>query len=162
MGDIVLADWSQYKLATVGGVNAASPCTAFLTDQMAYRVIRRVDGLRPGRVRLTPYKGTANTMSPFIILESALTRHPKEYQPCCSNSRRAFVVNGFTRSLVPALLTADYISLKNAEMCWVVFHYHQGDGTEITFDVIALPCGVWRCGADQRCADLVKPGLRDE
>jgi hypothetical protein len=34
-----------------------------------------------------------------------------------------------------APLTADYISLKNAEMCWVVFHYYQADANEITFYV---------------------------
>lgn len=69
LGDILLADWSQYKLATVGGINTASNASlAFLTDQMAYRVTRRVDGLPTWQSALTPYKGTANTMSPFITL----------------------------------------------------------------------------------------------
>ncbi|MCB0242634.1 MAG: phage major capsid protein, partial [Anaerolineae bacterium] len=70
LGDIVLADWSQYKLATIGGVNAASSMhVQFLTDQMAYRFIRRVDGQPTWQSDLTPYKGT-NTQSPFITLEA--------------------------------------------------------------------------------------------
>ena len=69
VGDIVLADWSQYKLASVGGLQTAqSMHLAFLTDQMAYRVTRRVDGLPTWQSALTPYKGTSNTMSPFITL----------------------------------------------------------------------------------------------
>lgn len=71
VGDILLADWSQYKLATIGGVQAASSMhVQFLTDQMCYRFIRRVDGLPTWQSALTPYKGTANTMSPFITLEA--------------------------------------------------------------------------------------------
>jgi HK97 family phage major capsid protein len=71
LGDIVLADWSQYKLATIGGVDAASSMhVQFLTNQMAYRFIRRVDGQPTWQKELTPYKGTANTMSPFIMLEA--------------------------------------------------------------------------------------------
>jgi hypothetical protein len=37
---------------------------------MAYRFIRRVDGQPTWQKELTPYKGTANTMSPFIMLEA--------------------------------------------------------------------------------------------
>lgn len=70
LGDIVLADWSQYKVATIGGVQAASSMhVQFLTDQMAYRFIRRVDGQPTWQSDLTPYKGT-NTQSPFITLEA--------------------------------------------------------------------------------------------
>ena len=70
LGDIVLADWSQYKLATIGGVNAASSMhVQFLTDQMTYRFTRRVDGISTWQSDLTPYKGT-NTQSPFITLEA--------------------------------------------------------------------------------------------
>ena len=59
LGDIVLADWSQYKVATIGGVQAASSMhVQFLTDQMAYRFIRRVDGQPTWQSDLTPYKGT--------------------------------------------------------------------------------------------------------
>lgn len=70
LGDIVLADWSQYKLATIGGVEAASSMhVQFLTNQMAYRFIRRVDGNSTWQSALTPYKGT-KTQSPFITLEA--------------------------------------------------------------------------------------------
>jgi HK97 family phage major capsid protein len=69
VGDILLADWSQYKLATIGGVNTASSMhVQFLTDQMCYRFIRRVDGLPTWQSALTPYKGTSSTQSPFIVL----------------------------------------------------------------------------------------------
>jgi HK97 family phage major capsid protein len=71
VGDIMLADWSQYKAATIGGVNVASSMhVQFLTDQMAYRFTRRVDGMPTWQSALTPYQGTANTMSPFIVLEA--------------------------------------------------------------------------------------------
>ncbi len=68
VGDILLADWSQYKLATIGGVQAASSIhVQFLTDQMCYRFTRRVDGLPTWKSALTPYQGS-NTQSPFIVL----------------------------------------------------------------------------------------------
>jgi HK97 family phage major capsid protein len=68
-GDILLADFSQYKLANIGGVQAASSMhVQFLTDQMCYRFTRRVDGMPTWKTVLTPYKGTGNTVSPFIIL----------------------------------------------------------------------------------------------
>lgn len=34
-----------------------------------------------------------------------------------------------------AAVTGDYISLKNAQMAWVVIHYNQGDATDITWHV---------------------------
>jgi len=71
VGDVLLADWSQYKLATIGGVQMASSIhVQFLTDQMTYRFTRRVDGLPTWKAPLTPYKGTGNTQSPFIVLET--------------------------------------------------------------------------------------------
>lgn len=71
VGDIMLIDWSQYKLATIGGVNADSSMhVQFLTDQMCYRFTRRVDGLPTWQTVLTPYKGTSNTMSWCIALET--------------------------------------------------------------------------------------------
>lgn len=68
LGDIVLADWSQYKVASIGGVQSASSMhVQFLTNQMAYRFIQRVDGQSTWQSDLTPYKGTL-TQSPFITL----------------------------------------------------------------------------------------------
>ena len=68
LGDIVLADWSQYKLANKGGVKSASSMhVQFVTDQMAWRFTTRYDGQSTWEAALTPYKGT-NTQSPFITL----------------------------------------------------------------------------------------------
>lgn len=68
VGDIVLADMSQYILADKGGVNAASSMhVAFLSDQMVFRITYRVDGKPIWTKPLTPFKGTA-TKSPFIAL----------------------------------------------------------------------------------------------
>lgn len=67
-GDIVLVDLSQYVLADKGGVEAASSMhVAFLTDEMVFRIIYRLDGQSIWHSALTPYKG-ANTLSPFITL----------------------------------------------------------------------------------------------
>ena len=67
----MLADWSQYKLATIGGVESGlSMHVQFLTDQMAYRFIRRVDGQPTWQSVLDPVQGHGNTMSPFIMLEA--------------------------------------------------------------------------------------------
>jgi len=70
VGDIALLDWSQYKLATIGGVNSASSMhVQFLTDQMCYRFTLRVDGQSKWKSALTPYQATAGrTVSPFVVL----------------------------------------------------------------------------------------------
>jgi len=48
----------------------------------------------------------------------------------------AFLVDGYApRVGAAAAVTGDYISLKNADMCWVVFHYYQADANAITFQV---------------------------
>lgn len=68
VGDILLADMSQYKLATVGGVQAATSIhVQFLTDQTAFRWTVRYDGQSSWQSALTPYKGTG-TISPFVAL----------------------------------------------------------------------------------------------
>lgn len=67
-GDIVLADMSQYVLADKGGIDAATSMhVAFLTDEMAFRFIYRVDGQPVWNNVLTPFKGSA-TQAPFITL----------------------------------------------------------------------------------------------
>jgi HK97 family phage major capsid protein len=70
IGDIILADMSEYLLIDKGGVEGASSIhVRFLYDESVFRFIYRVDG-KPKRNRpLTPYKG-ANTLSPFIVLEA--------------------------------------------------------------------------------------------
>ena len=67
-GDIVLADFSQYALADKGGIQAASSMhVQFLTDQMTFRIIYRVDGKPLWSAPLTPFKGSSN-LSSFIKL----------------------------------------------------------------------------------------------
>ena len=68
VGDIVLADLSQYTLVDKGGVNAATSMhVAFLTDEMVFRITYRVDGKSMWTTALTPFKGTL-TKSPFVAL----------------------------------------------------------------------------------------------
>lgn len=68
VGDIILADFSQYILIDKGGVQMASSMhVQFTTDEMVYRFIYRVDGQPSWNAALTPYKG-ANDLSPFVAL----------------------------------------------------------------------------------------------
>lgn len=68
VGDVIMADLSQYQVIDKGGVNsAASIHVQFLTDETAFRFIYRVDGAPAWQNVLTPFKG-ANTLSPFIAL----------------------------------------------------------------------------------------------
>jgi HK97 family phage major capsid protein len=70
VGDILLADLSQYMLVDKNGVQAATSMhVAFLTDEMVFRITYRVDGKPMWSLPLTPFKG-ANTKSPFIALAS--------------------------------------------------------------------------------------------
>lgn len=67
LGDIVLADLSQYIVIDKGGVQQASSMhVAFVTDEMAFRATYRVDGQSAWNTVLTPFKGTGNTQSPFV------------------------------------------------------------------------------------------------
>ena len=68
VGDILLADLSQYTLVDKGGVQAATSMhVAFLTDQQVFRITYRVDGKPMWSAPLTPFKG-AQTLSPFVAL----------------------------------------------------------------------------------------------
>lgn len=71
LGDIVLADMSQYYMIEKGaGVDAAvSMHVRFLYDEQVFRFIYRADGQPSWISPLTPYKGT-NTYSPFITLQA--------------------------------------------------------------------------------------------
>lgn len=69
LGDITLADMSQYVGIRKGGIQAASSMhVEFLTDQMVYRFIYRVDGQPLWHSSLTPKSGSSNTLSPFIVV----------------------------------------------------------------------------------------------
>jgi len=68
VGDIILADCSQYVTATKGGAQSASSIhVKFVTDETVFRWVYRTDGQPLWNAALTPYKGT-NTQSPFITL----------------------------------------------------------------------------------------------
>jgi HK97 family phage major capsid protein len=68
VGDIILADLSQYLLIDKGGINAASSIhVRFLYDENVYRFIYRVDGQPIWNKPLQPYKGSAS-VSPFVAL----------------------------------------------------------------------------------------------
>lgn len=48
----------------------------------------------------------------------------------------AFLIDGYAPNVgAAAAVTGDYISLKNAEMAWVIFQYRQADANAITFQV---------------------------
>jgi len=68
VGDILLADMSQYLLIDKGGINQASSVhVRFLYDEQVFRFIYRADGQPVWHKPLTPYKGSA-TVSPFVAL----------------------------------------------------------------------------------------------
>ncbi len=73
-GDIILADLSQYVMIDKGGMKSASSIHVnFTTDQTAFRFVYRCDGQPLWAAALTPYKGTGNTQSPFIVLNGTRT-----------------------------------------------------------------------------------------
>lgn len=70
-GDLMLADMSQILSISKGGIaQAVSMHVEFLTDQMALRFTMRLNA-RPWDIApITPYKGTANTQSTFMALDT--------------------------------------------------------------------------------------------
>ena len=68
VGDIILADMSQYYLAEKGGIQAAQSIhVRFVYDESVFRFVYRIDGQPAWSSALTPFKGT-NTVSPFVVL----------------------------------------------------------------------------------------------
>ena len=68
VGDIMLADLSQYTIVDKNGIQAATSMhVAFDTDEMRFRITYRVDGKPMWAAPLTPFKGTL-TKSPFVAL----------------------------------------------------------------------------------------------
>lgn len=68
VGDIVLADFSQYITANKGDINEAMSIEVmFLYDQQTFRFIYYFDGQPRWASAITPYKGS-NTVSPFVTL----------------------------------------------------------------------------------------------
>ena len=70
-GDIVLANLSAYKMIDKGGMQEAQSIhVKFTTDETAFRFVYRVDGQPKWASALTPYKGSGNTVSPFVTLDA--------------------------------------------------------------------------------------------
>jgi HK97 family phage major capsid protein len=68
VGDIILADLSQYLVVTKGGLRSdQSIHVRFLYDENAFRFMMRINGAPIWQSALTPYKGS-NTLSPFVTL----------------------------------------------------------------------------------------------
>ena len=68
VGDVILADLSQYVMIEKGGLQAETSIhVQFLTDETAYRFVYRVDGQPAWKDALTPFKGNS-TLSPFVAL----------------------------------------------------------------------------------------------
>lgn len=68
VGDIVLADFSQYITANKGDINEAMSIEVmFLYDQQTFRFIYYFDGQPRWASAITPYKGS-QTVSPFVTL----------------------------------------------------------------------------------------------
>lgn len=70
-GDLIAADFGQILSISKGGImQAASIHVEFLTDQLALRFIMRLNAQPWESAPITPYKGTANTQSNFVVLDT--------------------------------------------------------------------------------------------
>jgi HK97 family phage major capsid protein len=67
VGDILLADMSQYAYIDRDVQAASSIHVQFITDETAYRFVYRCDGQPKIAAPLTPFKGV-NTLSPFVAV----------------------------------------------------------------------------------------------
>jgi HK97 family phage major capsid protein len=68
VGDVILADLSQYLMIDKGGVQQSSSIhVRFTQGETAFRAIYRVDGQPAWKSALTPFKGS-NTLSPFVTV----------------------------------------------------------------------------------------------
>jgi HK97 family phage major capsid protein len=69
LGDIILADFSQYLLLKKDGLKSDSSIHVnFVYDETAFRWVYRVDGQPAWASELTPKNG-GSTQSPFVTLE---------------------------------------------------------------------------------------------
>jgi HK97 family phage major capsid protein len=69
LGDIVLADLSEYLLIDKPAKVAGSIHVRFLNDENVFRITYRVDGQPKWNSALTPKNGS-NTLSPFVTLQA--------------------------------------------------------------------------------------------
>ncbi len=69
-GDIIFVDLSEFILIEKGGIQAAqSMHVNFLTDEMCFRLVYRVNGAPAWNSAVTPFKG-AQTLSPYVTLDA--------------------------------------------------------------------------------------------
>jgi len=69
VGDIMLVAPSAYYAIQKGGVESASSIhVKFVYDETVWRFVYRIDGTPSINTPLTPYKGTASSISPFVTL----------------------------------------------------------------------------------------------
>jgi len=72
LGDLVLADWSQYVILRKGGIKEMESLHfKFDTGKKAIKWTMRIDGMSRVKTALTPYKGS-NEISPFVGLATRL------------------------------------------------------------------------------------------
>lgn len=70
VGDIILADLSEYLMATKGGPQFASSIhVQFKYDETVFRIVYRCDGQPAWNAALTP-KDNSSSVGPFIVLET--------------------------------------------------------------------------------------------
>ena len=70
LGDIILADWSNYIFIDKGGLKKdVSIHVRFVYDESVFRFVYRADGQPVLASEITPYKGT-DTLSHFVTLEA--------------------------------------------------------------------------------------------
>jgi HK97 family phage major capsid protein len=68
VGDVILADMSQYAMIDKGGLQSAQSIhVRFLYDENVFRFVYRTDGQPMWNSALTPFKGSS-TLSPFVTL----------------------------------------------------------------------------------------------
>lgn len=71
VGDIILADFSEYIWIEKGGIQEATSIHyAFTTDETYYRFVMRCDGQPAWAKVFTPEQATTATQSPFVTLEA--------------------------------------------------------------------------------------------
>lgn len=63
LGDVMLVDFSRYLLATRSKKQEVSIHVKFLTDEIAFRFVWRVDGQMIDQVPITPFTGTTTVSS---------------------------------------------------------------------------------------------------
>jgi len=74
VGDIILADLSQYIFIDKGGMqSAASIHYKFNVDESTFRFVYRCDGQPWWKTYITPYKGTTSYQSCFVTLATSRT-----------------------------------------------------------------------------------------